>query len=114
MAGREKDDFPGHLAAHVGEAHLQVRQQGEGRSVESYCIHPGDVRQGEEVAGGGAERQLGQLHCEGTDVSFSVDVDSLACIDNNRVLCILSASGNERTICRMKAVLQSNAKVQMW
>jgi hypothetical protein len=47
-------------------------------------------------------------------VSFSVDVDALACIENNRVLCILSASGNERTICRMKAVLQSNAKVQMW
>ena len=47
-------------------------------------------------------------------MSFSVDVDALACIENNRLLCILSASSNERTICRMKAVLQSNAKVQMW
>jgi hypothetical protein len=46
-------------------------------------------------------------------VSFSVDVDALACIENNRVLSILSASGNERTICRMRAVLQSNAKVEM-
>ena len=47
-------------------------------------------------------------------MSFSVDVDALACLEeSSRVLCILSASGNERTICRMKAVLQSNAKVEM-
>jgi len=39
----------------------------------------------------------------------------MACFDagyRNKVLCVLSAAGNERTISRLRAVLQSNANVQ--
>lgn len=43
-------------------------------------------------------------------------MDALACraLDyRTKVICVLSAAGNERTISRLRAVLQSNVKVQM-